>query len=117
MKFLQPRKAIVYLPLVFILIVFVRIMINYHANTAALEEFAYKQASTLKAFMSAHLAYYLNLYEKGSIPLNEESLKGLPAFSSYPIMKQFSEYNALDIRAKTVSDRPRILSIVPMHMS
>ena len=107
MKFLQPRKAIVYLPLVFILIVFVRIMINYHANTAALEQFTYKQASTLKAFMSAHRAYYLNLYEKGSIPLNEESLKGLPAFSSYPIMKQFSEYNALDIRAKTVSDRAR----------
>lgn len=53
MKFLQPRKAIVYLPLVFILIAFVRIVINYHANTAALEEFAYKQASTLKAFMSA----------------------------------------------------------------
>ena len=107
MKFLQPRKAIVYLPLVFILIVFVRIMINYHANTAALEQFTYKQASTLKAFMSAHREYYLNLYEEGLIPLNEDSLKGFPAFSAYLITKKFSEYNALDIGVKTVSDRPR----------
>ena len=106
MKFLQPRKAIVYLPLVFILIAFVRIVINYHANTAALEEFAYKQASTLKAFMSAHRAYYLNLYEKGSILLNEESLKGLPAFSSTGI---FCRASSIFCGVKGISKR--ILSL------
>lgn len=109
MKFLKPINVIAYLPLIFILIAFVRIMINYHANTAALEQFTYKQASTLKAFMSAHRDYYLNLYEEGLIPLNEDSLKGFPAFSAYPITKKFSEYNALDIGVKMVSDRPRNL--------
>ncbi len=118
MKFLKPINVIAYLPLIFILIAFVRIMINYHANTAALEQFTYKQASTLKAFMSAHRDYYLNLYEEGLIPLNEDSLKGFPAFSAYPITKKFSEYNALDIGVKMVSDRPRnLLNKADIYMS
>jgi len=57
--------------------------------------------------MVTHRNYYQNLYLNKTIPLNEDSLSGLPAFSALPISNHFSKNNILKISIKTVSDRAR----------
>ncbi len=102
------NKNILFLVAIFfILIVLARIVYSYNKVEAYKLQYAKKEAQSLKDYSMAHRKYYQNLYLDNIIPLDEETLQGLPAYSSRPISKTFSEENNFDIRVKTVSDRAR----------
>jgi len=70
-------------------------------------DFVQRQAQTLNSFMMVHRNYYQKLYIDKTIPLNETTLLGLPAFSAYEISKTFSAQNTFNISVQTVSDKAR----------
>lgn len=72
-----------------------------------MHEFVQKNASTLNTFILANREYYHKLYINKTLPLDENTYVGLPAFSSFEISKTFSSENAFDITVQTVSDRAR----------
>ncbi|MFT5659894.1 MAG: PAS domain S-box-containing protein/diguanylate cyclase (GGDEF)-like protein [Sulfurimonas sp.] len=69
--------------------------------------FVQKQSQTLNQFMLVHRNYYQNLYLNKTIPLNEKTLLGLPAFSAFEISQQFSKKNHFGVKIQTVSSRAR----------
>ena len=82
-------------------------MYDYNSLLSNESGFAKKEAEVLNAYALTHRNYYQTLYIDKSIPLNENSLKGLPAYSSLSISQEFSKNNSLNVTIKTVSDRAR----------
>jgi len=101
------RKILYIIPLIFLLVLIFRIFYSYNDTQKQMHEFAQKEAQVLKSHALAHRYYYQNLYFDKTIKLNENTLKGLPAYSSFYINKTFSQDNPFNISIQTVSDRAR----------
>ncbi|MEA3316003.1 MAG: DUF3365 domain-containing protein [Campylobacterota bacterium] len=83
---------------------------TYHSYLTIQEEerkLALSESKLLTDYMFIHRQYYINLYSTKVISLDEYTLKGLPAYSAYPIAKRFSKNNNYGIKIKLASDRPR----------
>jgi len=94
---------------IFLFIIFaaIKTLYNYYAANTLENEFIKRQTQTLNSFMIIHRNYYQKLYLDKIIPLNEQTLEGLPAYSAQSISNDFSEHNSFNITVKTVSDRAR----------
>ena len=101
------KKLIIIIPIIFFIVAFVRITINYFENKKSVEEFIFEQSKLVDSLYMTHRDYYQDLYLKKIIKLNEKTLPGLPAYSASHISKKFSEQNRLNITMQTVSDRAR----------
>ncbi|HFB53375.1 MAG TPA: EAL domain-containing protein [Sulfurimonas autotrophica] len=101
------RKVLFFIPIIFLLVLLFRIFYSYTDTVKQMNEFAYKEAQVLKSYAIVHRNYYQKLYFDKTIPLNIDTLKGLPAYSSYYINQKFSKSNPFNISLKTVSDRAR----------
>ncbi len=101
------RKVLFFIPIIFLVMLLFRIVYSYTDTVKQMNEFAYKEAQVLEAYAMAHRDYYQKLYFDKTIPLNSNTLKGLPAYSSYHINQKFSKANPFNIGLRTVSDRAR----------
>ena len=102
------KKNILYTVLaVFVIIAVVRAVLAYNDVLSRAYDFAKNEATVLGDFMMIHRDYYQSLYINKTIPLDEKTLKGLPAYSSSTISRQFTKKNIFKIEVKTVSDRAR----------
>ncbi|PHQ65481.1 MAG: GGDEF domain-containing protein [Sulfurimonas sp.] len=101
------RKLIIIVPIMFFIIAFVRISLNYFENKKSVEEFISEQSKLVDSLYMTHRNYYQNLYLEKIIKLDEKTIAGLPAYSASEISKTFSEQNRLQITMQTVSDRAR----------
>ena len=101
------KKILYIIPVIFLLVLLFRIFYSYHDTQKQMQEFAKKEAQVLKSHALAHRYYYQDLYFDKIIPLNEKTLQGLPAYSSYFINQTFSQNNPFNISLQTVSDRAR----------
>ncbi|MCF6331599.1 MAG: EAL domain-containing protein [Sulfurimonas sp.] len=101
------NKILKLIPIVFLIIIIIKILYTYHDMKDKRYEFAKKEAKVLKNYLMASREYSLGLFRDGIIELNENTLKAVPAFSTNIISKTFSENNPFDIVIKTVSDNPR----------
>ena len=100
-------KTLILIPVLFVIILIGKVFLNYNSSQDRMYDFVQKQAQTLNEFMVVHRNYYQDLYLNKTIPLNEKTLLGLPAYSSFDISKQFSNQNYFDISVQTVSQRAR----------
>ena len=91
----------------FIVIIILRITYAYNDTKQKEYEFAKKEAEVLNSYVMTHRNYYQKFFIDKTIPLNKKTLHALPAFSAYPISKEFSKNNPLNIVVKTVSNRAR----------
>jgi len=101
------RKILYIIPVIFLLVLIFRIVYSYNDTQEQMREFAQKEAQVLKSHALAHRYYYQHLYFDNTIPLNESTFKGLPAYSSFYINQEFSQNNPFSISLQTVSDRAR----------
>lgn len=101
------RKRLRLIPLLFLIVIVVKIVYSYNETKALQQNFAQKEAEVLANYMKENRDYYRSLFLNGTLELNEKTLPALPAFSATPISKLFSEKNPLNISIKTTSDRPR----------
>lgn len=101
------RKILRLFPIIFLVIILIRILYDYNNLLSNESGFAKKEAEVLNSYAMAHREYYQKLFIDKTIPLNENTLKGLPAYSSLDISKKFSKDNSLNITIRTVSDRAR----------
>jgi len=101
------RNVLYFISVFFIFITIVRIYYSYNSVKEYEFSYAQKEAEALKSYAMAHRNYYQELYINNVIPLNEETVYGLPAFASRTISEIFSNDNSFNITAKTVSDRAR----------
>ena len=101
------NKVLNFIPLIFFIAILAKIFTNYSNVEAEKQEFVKKEAEVLQAYAMSHRNYYQNLFIDKTIPLNDETLAALPAFSSSYIADNFSQNNALNIIIKTVSDNAR----------
>ena len=101
------RKVLNLIPIIFLILMVIRVFSDYNNLLSNEREFAKKEAEVLNSFALTHRNYYQELYIDKTFPLNEKSLAGLPAHSSLPISREFSRNNSLNISIQTVSDRPR----------
>jgi|GEM_PF-1310686 len=106
-KILISAKTIALFPLIFIVMLSVQIGLKYYDTKIKIYDFVQKQAQTLNSFMMVHRTYYQQLYLDKTIPLNEQTLLGLPAYAAFDISKRFSNQNSFQISVQTVSDRAR----------
>ncbi len=95
------------IPIMFIIIILLRITYAYNDTKQREYEFAKKEAEVLNSYVMIHRNYYQKFFINKTIPLNDETLHALPAFSAAPISQKFSQNNPLNIIVKTVSDRAR----------
>jgi PAS domain S-box-containing protein/diguanylate cyclase (GGDEF)-like protein len=101
------KKLIIIVPIMFFIMAFVRISLNYFENKKSVELFVLEQSKLVDSLYMTHRNYYQDLYLNKIIKLDEKTLAGLPAFSAAKISKEFSENNRLQITMQTVSDRAR----------
>ena len=102
------NKRILYLiPIFFFIIIALRINYSYNDIQQRKFDFALKEAEVLNNYALTHRTYYQKFFLNKTIPFNEKTLPALPAYSSHPISKIFSQNNSLDITIRTVSDRAR----------
>ena len=107
MKSLFNNKVLNLIPLVFLIAIVVKIFHNYVDVKAEEQQFIIEEANVLKAYAMSHRNYYQKLFIDKTIPLNDETLSALPAYSSSHISKNFSENNLMNIVVRSVSDRAR----------
>lgn len=101
------RKILRLFPIIFLVIILIRILYDYNNLLSNESGFAKKEAEVLNSYAMAHREYYQKLFIDKTIPLDENTLKGLPAYSSLDISKKSSKDNSLNITIRTVSDRAR----------
>lgn len=101
------QQVIFGVALLSLLIIVCKTVINYHLQRKMHVAFIEAQAQALSTLAKAHRDYYQKLYIDHTIPLNAQTLQGLPAFATGVISERFSEENLLRIVFATVSDRPR----------
>ncbi len=101
------KRLIIIVPIMFFIIAFVRISLNYYENKKGVEQFISEQSRLIDSLYMTHRNYYQNLYLNKIIKLDKKTLAGLPAASAYEISKTFSDNNRLHIKMQTVSDRAR----------
>ena len=101
------RRVLYIIPIIFLIVVGIRIAYSYQSTKKEAYNFAKTEAEVLNSHAMAHREYYQKLYLGKAILLSENTLPGLPAFSSRPISDKFSKNNLLNIQIQTVSDRAR----------
>ncbi len=101
------KKLIIIVPVIFFIIAFVRISLNYRENEAAIKQFIFEQSKLIDSLYMTHRNYYQNLYLNKTLILNKRTVVGLPAFAASRISEDFSKTNNLQIKMQTVSDRAR----------
>jgi len=101
------RRILLIIPVIFLIVVILRISYAYNDTISREHNFAKKEAEVLTSYAVTYRNYYQNFFIHKVIPLNESTLPALPAFSSRPISRTFSRENPLSIMIKTVSDRAR----------
>jgi diguanylate cyclase (GGDEF)-like protein/PAS domain S-box-containing protein len=106
-NFTISTRTILVVPILFTLLFIVKVFYNYNDSKANMHDYIHKQASMLNSFILVHRDYYQNLYLNKTIPLDAQTLKGLPAFSAFEIAQTFSSQNSFDISVQTVSNRAR----------
>lgn len=100
------NKVLKLIPIIFFIILVLKIGYSYNDMENKKYEFAKKEAEVLKNYAISNRNYYQNLFIDGTIKLDADTLKAFPAYSSNIISNTFSRNNALGISIKTVSDRP-----------
>ncbi|MFA6193188.1 MAG: EAL domain-containing protein [Sulfurimonas sp.] len=101
------NRILYIIPIVFIIVILLKVVYAYNDTKERRYEFAKKEAEVLNSYAMTHREYYQNFFINKIIPLNKETLSALPAFSSSIISETFSQQNPLNITIKTVSDRAR----------
>ena len=101
------RRVLYLIPIIFLVVISIRITYDYISTKEEAYDFAKIEAEVLNNHAMSHREYYQKLYIDKAIPLSEAALPGLPAFSSRPISEKFSKNNLLNIHIQTVSDRAR----------
>ena len=101
------NKVLYTVPIIFIIIIIIRITYVYNDTKQKEFEFAKNEAEVLNSYVMTHRNYYQKFFIDKSIPLNDKTLAALPAFSAYPISEIFSKNNPLNIEVGTVSNRAR----------
>ena len=101
------KRVLNLIPLIFLVIILLKIGYSYSNLHENERNFAKKEAEVLNAYSMAHRTYYQKLFIDKTIPLNKATLKALPAYSNSIISKKFSYKNPLNITVRTVSDRAR----------
>ena len=101
------NRILYIIPLLFFIIMTIRIIYSYNLTKQKEYEFAKKEAEVLNSYVLTHRDYYQSFFINKTITLNEKTLPLLPAYSASPISHTFSENNSLNITVKTVSDRAR----------
>ncbi len=100
-------KILYLIPIVFLIIITFRISYSYHDINEQAYNFAKTEADVLNSHALSSREYYQNLFLNNIIKLDITTLAALPAYSSSPISKNFSQNNPFNIQIKTVSDRAR----------
>jgi diguanylate cyclase (GGDEF)-like protein len=100
-------KILRLIPIVFLIVIAVRIVIDYDNTINREYNFVKKEAQVLNTYALAHRDYYQHLFIDKTLTLNQKTIKALPAFSSFPISNIFSKENKLNITLHTVSNNPR----------
>jgi len=100
-------KILKSIPLIFLVVILLKITYSYFDIKAREYDFAKKEAEVLNSYVIESRLYYQTLFLDGAIDINEKTLPALPAFSSPIISERFSKNNPLNISVKTVSDRAR----------
>ena len=101
------KRVLNLIPLVFFIIMSIKIGYTYSHLLEGERNFAKKEAEVLNVYSMAHRDYYQKLFIDKTIHLDETTLKALPAYSNSIISKIFSNKNSLNITVRTVSDRAR----------
>ena len=101
------EKVLHLIPMVFFIFIAVKVLMDYSFSTEREYNFAKKEAQVLSTYAFIHRDYYQQLFINNVIPLNENSIEALPAYSSSYIADSFSKNNKFDIILRTVSDRAR----------
>ncbi|MFK5938317.1 MAG: EAL domain-containing protein [Sulfurimonas sp.] len=101
------KKVLNLIPIVFLIIILLKIIYSYNHLKEDKYNFAKKEAEVLNDYALIHRNYYQHLFVNKTIPLNSKTLKVLPAYSNSIISKHFSKVNSLHITVRTVSDRAR----------
>lgn len=101
------RRVLYVIPIIFFIVISVRITYSYKSTKEQAYNFAKTESEVLNSHAMSHREYYQKLYIDKVIPLSKATLPGLPAFSSRPISEKFSKNNLHNIRIQTVSDRAR----------
>ncbi len=107
MTSLFSKRVLYLIPVVFLVVIFFRITYAYQDAQERKYDFALKEAEVLNSYAMTHRIYYQELFINKTIHLTEQTLPALPAFSSYPISKEFSQNNKFNITIRTVSDKAR----------
>ncbi|MFA5234625.1 MAG: EAL domain-containing protein [Sulfurimonas sp.] len=107
MKDFLNDKILKTIPVVFLIVILLKIAYMYFETKEREYEFAKKEAEVLNSYAIESRHYYQKLFLNGNLEINEKTLPALPAFSSPIISENFSKNNPLNISVKTVSDRAR----------
>ena len=107
MKHLKNYKIIRIAPVIFLLLISLKIFFTYQDIKQNEYNFANEEAKVLTSYVISNRTYYQNLFLNGTLEINANTLKALPAFSSHIISKHFSKNNTRNITLNTVSDRAR----------
>ncbi len=107
MNSLFNKRILYFIPVIFLIIIFLRITYAYNEASQRKYDFALKEAEVLSSYAMSHRIYYQDFFLNKIIPLNKDTLAALPAASSHPISKYFSQNNRFNITIRTVSDRAR----------
>ncbi|PNV84027.1 MAG: hypothetical protein C0627_02365 [Sulfurimonas sp.] len=107
MKNFLNDKVLKTIPVIFLIIVLIKITYSYFEIKEREYDFAKKEAEVLNSYAIENRMYYQNLFLNGTLTINEKTLPALPAFSSHIISENFSKNNPLSITVATVSDRAR----------
>ncbi len=101
------KKVLYVIPVIFFIIIIFRISYSYQDVKEKKYNFALTEAQVLNTYALVHRSYYQKFFLDKTIDFNSNTLPALPAYSSYPISKTFSQDNPLNITIRTVSDRAR----------
>ncbi len=107
MKSFLNDKILKTIPVIFLIVILLKITYSYFEAKEREYEFAKKEAEVLNSYAIESRLYYQKLFLKGNLEINEKTLPALPAYSSPIISENFSKNNPLNITVKTVSDRAR----------
>lgn len=101
------KKILNLIPIVFLIVILLKVIYSYNSLKDNEYNFAKKEAEILSSYVLISTDYYEHLFEDKTIPLNSKTIKALPEHGDIIISKRFSKVNSLDITVKTVSNRVR----------
>ncbi|MCW8894695.1 MAG: EAL domain-containing protein [Sulfurimonas sp.] len=100
-------KILKAIPVIFFVLIILKILYTYYDIKDKEYEFAKKEAEVLNSYAVSNRHYYQNLFLNGTLKLDERTLQALPAYSSNIISDIFSKNNPFNITLQAVSDRAR----------